>query len=91
MLLVKAEHCIWQNFCGFCIQLQILNKLFYRFHTRRDDLAIGIRERFPMNGHLHTNCESFPTRKFSYSKVLPYTVVSLVCQIEIVILFLESY
>ena len=54
----------------FCIQLRILsrevllNKLFYRFHTKRDDLAIGICERFPINGHLHTNCGSFPTQKF---------------------------
>ena len=42
----------------------LLNKLFYTFHARRDNLALGNRESFPVNGHLHTNRESFPTRKF---------------------------
>ena len=37
----------------------LLNKLFYKFHTRRDDFAIGIRECFPVNGHLHTNRKNF--------------------------------
>ena len=56
-----------KTFCRFCDQSRIfshevlLNKLLYRFHTRRDDLAVGIRKRFPVNGHLHTNRESFPT------------------------------
>ena len=47
------------------IFLQILlNKIFYRFHPRHDDKALGNCESFPVIGHLHTNHESFSTQKF---------------------------
>ena len=61
----------WGGFHNFLsnaiIFLQILlNKIFYRFHPRHDDKALGNHESFPMNGHLHTNRKGFSTQKFCH-------------------------
>ena len=64
----------WENLwfvfnCKYFSREVLLNKLFYRFHVRRDNLALGKHNSFPREWSF-----AFQSRKLSHSKVLPYTV-----------------
>ena len=60
-LLSRKTFAVFNDFAFNRDRKFLLNKIFHKFHARHDDKALGNRESFPMNAHLHTNHESFPT------------------------------
>ena len=56
---IFAVFTILDSITNISPQKFLLNKLCYRFHARRDGLASGNHESFPVNVHLHTSHKSF--------------------------------